>query len=96
VDERFSLLKVHARIEDLVAGDEYELIYFDAFSPAVQPELWSRGLFDKLYHLLSGMGILVTYCAKGEVKRNLKAAGFVLESLPGPPGKREVTRARRP
>jgi len=95
LDEHFSLHKVHARIEDLVTADEYELIYFDAFSPAVQPELWTRTLFEKLYRLLCGGGVLVTYCAKGEVKRNLKAAGFVLESLPGPPGKREVTRARR-
>ncbi|TXH57570.1 MAG: SAM-dependent methyltransferase [Burkholderiaceae bacterium] len=95
--ERFSLLKRSVKVEDLEAFDEaYELIYFDAFAPAVQPELWTRAVFEKLYRLLRGGGVLVTYCAKGAVKRHLKAVGFLVESLAGPPGKREVTRARRP
>jgi len=71
----------------------YDLIYFDAFGPAIQPEMWTQEVFDKMYTLLKYEGILVTYCAKGEVKRTLKAAGFKVENLPGPPGKREVTRA---
>lgn len=70
------------------------MIYFDAFGPAIQPEMSTRdGFFKKMYDLLNKNGILVTYCAKGEVKRNLKSVGFSIESLPGPPGKREVTRA---
>lgn len=71
----------------------FNLIYFDAFSPEKQPELWGIASFQKCYELLSIHGSLVTYCAKGIVKRTLKQAGFYVESLPGPPGKREMTRA---
>jgi len=73
----------------------FDLIYFDAFSPEVQPELWEQQVFDKCFRLMAKGGILVTYCAKGKVKRALKAAGFTVENLPGPPGKREITRARK-
>ncbi len=92
----FSLLKLQTRIEDFEPVDPYDLVYFDAFSPPVQPELWTRTIFDKLYRCMRRGAVLVTYCAKGEVKRNLRAGGFVLENLPGPPGKREITRARKP
>lgn len=71
----------------------FDLIYFDAFSPSIQPEMWTLDIFIKLFSLLKKGGILVTYCAKGEVKRTLKTAGFKIENLAGPPGKREVTRA---
>lgn len=71
----------------------YDLIYFDAFGPNIQPEMWTIEIFRKMYALLKEDGILVTYCAKGEVKRMLKSVGFKVENLPGPPGKREVTRA---
>jgi tRNA U34 5-methylaminomethyl-2-thiouridine-forming methyltransferase MnmC len=73
----------------------YDLVYFDAFAPEVQPELWTEAVFQKLYDCLAPGGILVTYCAKGEVKRNMKKAGFLIERLPGPPGKREMTRAMK-
>lgn len=73
----------------------YDLVYFDAFSPDVQPELWSETLFSKLFLAMKQGGILVTYCAKGSVKRALKSSGFSIESLPGPTGKREITRARK-
>jgi len=76
-----------------VAG--YDLIYFDAFSPEAQPELWETNVFEKCFDVLADDGILVTYCAKGAVKRALKSAGFTIENLPGPPGKREITRARK-
>ncbi|MEC7227313.1 MAG: MnmC family methyltransferase [Candidatus Latescibacterota bacterium] len=59
------------------------------------PELWTRDLFAQMYDVLLPGGILVTYCAKGQVKRDLREAGFLVESLPGPPGKREMTRARK-
>lgn len=74
---------------------KFDLIYFDAFSPAEQPELWTATVMEKCASLLKEGGILVTYCAQGQFKRNLKAAGFVVEGLPGPPGKRQITRAIR-
>lgn len=73
--------------------NSFDVIYFDAFSPEAQAELWTAEVFEKCYRLLDYNGILVTYCAKGVVKRALKAAGFIVENLPGPPGKREITRA---
>jgi tRNA U34 5-methylaminomethyl-2-thiouridine-forming methyltransferase MnmC len=62
----------------------------------VAKKIHTRTIFDKLYRCMRRGAVLVTYCAKGEVKRNLRAGGFVLENLPGPPGKREITRARKP
>ena len=70
-----------------------DLIFFDAFSPESQPEMWSRQIFERLYLSLSKGGILTTYCAKGIVKRILKDIGFKVELLPGPPGKRHMIRA---
>jgi len=75
--------------------EKYNLIYFDAFSPKVQPELWTRALFEKLYSSLQPKGILVTYCTKGIVKNRLREVGFEIEKLPGPIGKREILRARK-
>lgn len=71
-----------------------DIVYFDAFAPEKQPDLWSQELFDQLYVLLNKGGILTTYCAKGVVRRMLQSAGFTVERLPGPPGgKREILRA---
>lgn len=70
----------------------FDLIYFDAFSPDKQPELWSLAVFEKLYRQCNPEAVLVTYCAKGQVRRNMQQAGFVAERLPGPPGKREMLR----
>ena len=84
------------RIEEIsLAGNRYDLIYFDLFSPESAPELWTEAIFKKLCHSLKEGGILVTYCCKGEVKRSLKSAGFRIEKLPGPPGKREILRAQK-
>jgi tRNA U34 5-methylaminomethyl-2-thiouridine-forming methyltransferase MnmC len=84
-------------IEDLKAFEgvqgSYDLIYFDAFAPSAQPDLWTDAVFENMYGLLKPGGALVTYCAKGVVKRSMKAAGFEVEALPGPPRKREMTRA---
>ena len=81
-------------IPDLVPSPD--VIYFDAFAPEKQPEMWSQELFNRLYVLLNEDGILTTYCAKGIVRRMLQAAGFLIERLPGPPGgKREILRARK-
>jgi tRNA U34 5-methylaminomethyl-2-thiouridine-forming methyltransferase MnmC len=71
----------------------YDLIYFDAFAPSAQPDLWTDAIFENMFRLLKPGGALVTYCAKGVVKRSMKAAGFEVEALPGPPRKREMTRA---
>ena len=93
----FDLKKQEAALEThLLPAQYYHLIYFDAFAPEKQPELWTDEIFRKLYGALLPGGVLVSYCAKGSFKRSLKAAGFTLEALPGPAGKREMTRARRP
>ncbi len=76
-------------------GASFDLIYYDAFAPSKQPEMWTQACFEKCHHLLAKDGLLVTYCAQGQFKRNLKAAGFEVESLPGPPNKREMTRGRK-
>jgi tRNA U34 5-methylaminomethyl-2-thiouridine-forming methyltransferase MnmC len=78
-----------------LADNDFDLIYFDAFSPEAQPDLWEPEVFVKCFNVLARDGILVTYCAKGRVKRALKAAGFTIENLPGPAGKREITRAHK-
>ncbi len=79
-------------LEYKLQPNEYEVIFFDAFAPEKQPEMWTVKLFSKLYDSLRTGGMLVTYCAKGQFKRDLKAAGFMVETLPGPPGKREMVR----
>lgn len=91
----FQFIKNQMDIESLNLEMKFDLIYYDAFSPNAQPELWTETIFKKMYDSLNPNGILVTYCAKGQVKRNLKAAGFYVESPPGPVGKREMTRARK-
>ena len=89
----FSLYKYQISLQHAELNTNFDVIFFDAFAPRVQPELWTADIFNKLYAVLKPGGILVTYCAKGEVKRNMKAAGFRVEALPGPKGKREMTRA---
>jgi tRNA U34 5-methylaminomethyl-2-thiouridine-forming methyltransferase MnmC len=93
----FTLQKIHETLEEFSPPEAYyDVVYFDAFAPEKQPELWTEEVFAKLYTATRPGGSLVTYCAKGAFKRNLKAAGFVVEALPGPPGKREMTRGIRP
>lgn len=88
-----NLLKAETDINKL---SSFDVIYFDAFAPEKQPEMWSQELFNRLYVLLNKDGILTTYCAKGIIRRMLQAAGFFVERLPGPPGgKREILRARK-
>lgn len=89
-----SLLKWQGRLEDFTATDpHYHLVYFDAFGPSVQPELWDDSIFLKLAAMVVPDGILVTYSSKGAVRRALVAAGFRVEKIPGPAGKREMVRA---
>lgn len=85
----------HNTLENMDFTNKYDLIYFDAFGPRVQPEIWSAANFKKLLEAMNPNGILVTYCAKGEVRRTMQAVGFSVEKLPGPPGKREMLRATK-
>jgi len=92
--ENFSLLKINTSLEAYHPKKEvFDLVYFDAFGPDVQPEMWTEEVFNKMAFGLKKHGVLVTYSTKGTVKRNLKEAGFSLEKLPGPQGKREILRA---
>ena len=86
---------IQEKLESFEASDRFNVIFFDAFAPATQEELWSTTILTKMFNLLQPGGILVTYCAKGQFKRNLSEAGFEVEALPGPPGKREMTRAKK-
>ncbi len=89
----FVLFKQQMDLQNFHSNTYYDLIYFDAFAPNKQPELWTQEIFDNLYRHMNPSGVLVTYSAKGQVRRNMQAAGFMVERLPGPPGKREMLRA---
>ena len=93
ITDKFSLIKRKQFFEDIEDKDAFNLIYFDAFGARVQPQLWTEEIFTKMYKSLKQNGILVTYSAKGSVRRAMQAVGFVVERLPGPPGKREMLRA---
>lgn len=94
IDKNISLLKMKIKLEDFIPqATTYDLIYFDAFSPNIQPELWTESIIQKLYLGMKIGGVFVTYCAKGKVRRTLQTAGFIVERLQGPPGKREMLRA---
>lgn len=106
----FSILKVNVDFTNIAHPTEsakwslgtvdnqpisYDVVYFDAFAPEKQPEMWNQELFNALYASMNPNGILMTYCAKGVVRRMLQSSGFTVERLPGPPGKREVLRATK-
>lgn len=88
----YTFRKVHSTFEDYLPQPRFDVIFFDAFAPNAQPELWEEKMLRKMYEAMLPEGVLVTYCAKGVVKRRLRAVGFEVEALPGPPGKREMTR----
>ncbi|MFY8214441.1 MAG: tRNA (5-methylaminomethyl-2-thiouridine)(34)-methyltransferase MnmD [Flavobacterium sp.] len=91
----FSICKRQQRIQDIQDIQQFDLIYFDAFGYRVQPELWSDEIFQSMYTALKPSGVLVTYAATGAVRRSMLAAGFAVEKLAGPPGKREMLRATK-
>ncbi len=93
--EDFSFVRMEVGLEEFHSAEKFDVIYYDAFGPRVEPGLWTLERMQQCFELLNESGIFVTYCAKGEVRRNLQAAGFVVERLPGPPGKREMLRAKR-
>jgi len=88
----FTLCKFKADFTQTIFSEEYDVIYFDAFSPEKQPEMWTAEQFEMLYKCCNFEGVLTTYCAKGVVRRAMQSAGFKVERLPGPPGKREILR----
>jgi tRNA U34 5-methylaminomethyl-2-thiouridine-forming methyltransferase MnmC len=96
VSPYFYFQKIKADLREFNSPALFELVYYDAFAPAAQPALWTPEIFKTIYRWLQPAGILVTYSSKGVVRRSLQSAGFVVEKLPGPPGKREITRAKKP
>ena len=95
VSVHFSILKRKQFFSEINDKNNFHLIYFDAFGARVQPELWTEQIFKKMYIALKKGGVLVTYSAKGSVRRAMQTVGFVVERLPGPPGKREMLRASK-
>ena len=89
----FTIHKTKASLLNFTTSKFFNLIYYDAFAPSAQPELWTKQVFEKLFLMLMPGGVLVTYCSKGDVRRAMQAAGFGVEKIQGPPGKREMVRA---
>lgn len=89
----FQLIKYHTSLLSFELSSGIDCIYYDAFAPSAQPELWTTRIFEKLYSFLAPGGVLVTYCSKSVVRHSMKAAGFLVTKIPGPPGKREMVRA---
>jgi len=92
----FTFIKHSNTITEFSSQNKFDLIYFDAFAPGEQPGLWTEEIFSKLFAFLESEGYLVTYCSKSEVRRAMVTAGFKVEKIPGPYGKREMVRAIKP
>jgi tRNA U34 5-methylaminomethyl-2-thiouridine-forming methyltransferase MnmC len=93
----FHIKCMHQQIQELdLDVEKYHLVYFDAFGPDTQPEMWTEEVFKKIYDSMMPGGVLVTYCVKGVVRRAMKAAGLDVKKIPGPAGKREMSRAVKP
>lgn len=96
INPYFRLKKIHKKVQEYQPANHlFEVIYFDAFAPSRQPEMWDLSIFRNLYLATRDKGILTTYCAQGQFKRDLKSSGFEVETLPGPPGKKEMTRGTK-
>lgn len=94
LSEHFNFTKHIIKIEEFETTEKFDIIYYDAFAPTSQEELWTPELMAKLYDMCNPGAVLVTYCAKGSFKRALRSAGFTVEALDGPEGKREMTRGK--
>ena len=92
ITDRFTLHKIEGDSNTCELPDQIDLIYFDAFAPEKQPEMWNQEIYDRLYAHTAPGGVIVTYCAKGVVRRGMQTAGFEMSRLPGPPGKRHILR----
>ncbi|WP_237274710.1 tRNA (5-methylaminomethyl-2-thiouridine)(34)-methyltransferase MnmD [Tenacibaculum ovolyticum] len=95
ITQNFSLTKRQQFFKDIDDKEQFDLIYFDAFGAEHQPDLWTEEVFKRMFEALKENGILVTYSAKGSVRRAMQTVGFTVERLPGPPGKREMLRATK-
>jgi tRNA U34 5-methylaminomethyl-2-thiouridine-forming methyltransferase MnmC len=95
INQHFTLHKIHGRLETQQMPTDVDVVFFDAFAPSKQPEMWSFQILQKVCAGMSASGVFVTYCAKGQLKRDLRALGLSLETLQGPPGKKEMVRASR-
>ncbi|MED9996675.1 MAG: tRNA (5-methylaminomethyl-2-thiouridine)(34)-methyltransferase MnmD [Paludibacteraceae bacterium] len=95
VSPHFTFTKLHTDLTTLPLSGTYDVVYFDAFAPEKQPDMWTEEIFRHIYEQITPGGVLVTYCAKGVIRRMLQSVGFTTERLPGPPGKREMLRARK-
>lgn len=93
--DHFTFRKRIGKLQETSFENRFDIIYFDAFAPEKQSVMWTDEVFAKMYDALKPGGFLVTYCAKGIVKRTMRAAGFTVEGIPGPPGKREMIRAKK-
>lgn len=93
ISKNFNLEKQQKKFDEIEDKGLFDIIYFDAFGARVQPELWTEEIFSIMFKALKNNGVLVTYAAKGSVRRAMLATGFLVEKLPGPPGKREMLRA---
>ena len=92
---QFTLRKISASLQEFSAHAKFDVVFFDAFAPSKQPEMWEIDLLRKVVGWLDAPGVFVTYCAKGQVKRDLRSLGTSVETLAGPPGKREMVRAMK-
>ena len=95
LNDFFTLRKIGEDIINYSTKQQFNLVYYDAFAPSAQPQLWTEEIFKKLYSMLLPGGTLVTYCSKSAVRRAMQAAGFKVEKIPGPQGKREMVRAAK-
>ncbi|MGE5383386.1 MAG: MnmC family methyltransferase, partial [Omnitrophica WOR_2 bacterium] len=95
ISDNITFSKIEKRLQDYLPDEnlKFDLVYFDAFSPVVEPDLWTEEIFKNLHSMMNNEGVLVTYCSKGVVRRTMQACNFKTERLPGPPGKHEMLRA---
>jgi tRNA U34 5-methylaminomethyl-2-thiouridine-forming methyltransferase MnmC len=94
ISDQFTLNKVQGNLQTTsLPSSNYNLIFFDAFAPSKQPEMWSLEVLGKIFNAMTQPGVFVTYCAKGQLKRDLKSLGLEVQTLDGPPGKKEMVRA---
>jgi tRNA U34 5-methylaminomethyl-2-thiouridine-forming methyltransferase MnmC len=94
ITPQFLLIKRQTTLQTIeLEPQSFDVVYFDAFAPNKQPELWMIDILQKVVDAMKSNGVLVTYCAKGQLKRDLKQLGLRVETLPGPPGKKEMVRA---
>ena len=93
ISENFIFTRYQQKIQDLSIEKQFDLVFYDAFAPNKQAEVWGKRIFSKLHRQMKTGAILVTYCAKGQFKRDLAGVGFIVETLDGPPGKKEMVRA---